>query len=68
MVNELKNCSHRKTPVNPVDSSYTKWTMGNFVLTVLSRSTVNDLGETTRGTEKKLGYTGVKIIDTSAIC
>ena len=46
--------------MNPTDC--TKWTMGNFVLSVLSRSTVNDLGETTRGTEKKLGCTGKGVV------
>jgi hypothetical protein len=32
--------------------------MGNFVLAVLSRSTVNAFGKTTCGTEKKFGCTG----------
>ena len=51
-----KYCANRKTPANPADRS--KWTMGNFVLAVLSRSTVNALGNTTCGTEKKFGCTG----------
>jgi len=57
MVNDLKRyCANRKTPANPADRS--KWTMGNFVLAVLSRSTVNAFGKTTCGTEKKFGCTG----------
>lgn len=57
MVNDLKRyCANRKTPANPADR--TKWTTGNFVLAVLSRSTVNALGNTTCGTEKKFGCTG----------
>ncbi len=48
MVNDLKRyCANRKTPANPADRS--KWTMGNFVLAVLSRSTVNAFGKTTCG-------------------
>ena len=57
MVNDLKHyCTSRKTPANPTD--HNKWTMGNFVLDVSSRSTVNTLGNTTCGTEKKFGCTG----------
>ena len=57
MVNDLKRyCANRKTPANLADR--TKWTTGNFVLAVLSRSTVNALGNTTCGTGKKFGCTG----------
>ncbi len=54
MVNDLKRYyTNRKTSVNPTDRN--KWTTVNFVLVVSSRSTVNSLGNTTCGTEKKLG-------------